>query len=75
MVQCTMSLTATLAAIAGVLVVLGLAVWGDRRPYEPGRPWRPWKLLMALSLTALLALAGHLVSLVTGTPFRGRSGF
>lgn len=69
-----MSMTTTLAAMGIALAVLALAVWGDRRPYEPGRPWRPWKLLMALGLTALLVLAGHLVTLLSGTPFRGRSG-
>lgn len=74
MVHCVMTLTVTLWSVVGVLAALVLAVWGDRRPYMPGQAWRPWKLVMALSLTALLVLVGHLVTLVTGTPFRGRSG-
>jgi hypothetical protein len=74
MLRRTMAMTGTIAALAGAFVVLALAVWGDRRPYRPGRPWRPWTVLMALALTAVLVLAGHLISLVTGTPFHGRSG-
>lgn len=74
MVRRTMSVTATLMALATAVAGLVVGVWGDRRPYQPGQAWRPWKLVMALSLTAIMVLAGHLVTLLSGTPFRGRSG-
>lgn len=74
MVRCHMSLTITVGGLTAALCLLALAVWGDRRPYQPGQPWRPWKVVMALALTAVLVLAGHLVTLLSGSPFRGRSG-
>jgi hypothetical protein len=35
----------------------------------------PWKTLMALALVAILVLLGHLITMLTGSPFRGRAGF
>ncbi len=68
-----MDLTATLVALAVAGGLCGLAILLDRRPYEPGRPWRfPAKLMLAVSLVAVLALAAHVVSLLTGRPFTGR---
>lgn len=71
-----MDLTATLVALAVAVVLCGVAIVLDRRPYVPGRIWRfPSRLVMAVSLLAILALAAHLVSLLTGRPFSGRTGF
>lgn len=71
-----MDLTATLAGLAAAVALAGLSIALDRRPYEPGRPWRfPSKLVLALALLAILALSAHLLSLVTGRPFAGRTGF
>ncbi|MGF1627660.1 MAG: hypothetical protein ACFCVH_22500 [Alphaproteobacteria bacterium] len=52
-----------------------LALWLDNRPYVPGRVWRiPWRAIGFLAVVAAFVLAAHLISLVTGTPFRGRMG-
>lgn len=71
-----MGLTATSVGLAVAVALCGLSIALDRRPYEPGKPWRfPAKLVMALSLLAILALGAHMVSLITGKPFTGRTGF
>jgi len=64
-----MGMDATLAVIALALAVFVAAVVAERRPYRPGRIWRPpWRLLMALSLTLVMAMAAHLVGLLSGQP-------
>jgi hypothetical protein len=41
----------------------------------PGRVWRvPWRAVGFVAIVAAVVLAAHLVTLVTGTPFRGRLG-
>ena len=71
-----MDLTTTAVAFGVAAALFVLSVWLDRRPYEPGKPWRfPARLVMALTLLVMLVLGAHLVSLVTGKPFKGRMGF
>ena len=57
------------AAAAGLFVVANLAA---RRPVDLNRPrlWSP-VLVMALSLLAAILMLAHMVTLATGTPFRG----
>lgn len=71
-----MDLTTTAVAFGAAAALFGLSVWLDRRPYQPGRPWRfPSRLVMALTLLVMLVLGAHFVSLWTGQPFKGRTGF
>lgn len=68
-----MGLEATLVAMCATVGILGLALWGVRRPYVPGRVWRmPWHAVMALALVLLLGLVAHVISLVTGQPLKPR---
>jgi hypothetical protein len=70
------ALSITSVGLGVALAVVALAVWGERRPYQPGRPWGiPWRAMMALALLAMLVLAAHLISLLSGHPFGGRAGF
>lgn len=71
-----MDLVTTSAALAVAVALCAVSILLDRRPYVPGRPWRfPARLVMALSLLAILVLGAHMVTLLTGRPFTGRSGF
>jgi uncharacterized iron-regulated membrane protein len=71
-----MGLIPTTVMFGVAAALFGLSIWLDRRPYEPGRPWRfPARLVMALSLLVMLAFGAHLVSLMSGKPFTGRTGF
>jgi hypothetical protein len=57
-----MGLTATSVAFGLCLLVLGIAVALDRRPYRPGR--RSYVMLMIITLAASLVLGRHLLTLV-----------
>ena len=57
------------ALAAGLFVFANLAA---RRPVDLNRPrlWSP-VLVMGLSLLAAILMLAHMVTLATGTPFRG----
>ena len=45
----------------------------DKRPYVPGRVWAvPYKMILFIGVLAVVILAAHLLSLLTGAPLRGR---
>lgn len=70
-----MSLPWTLAGLIVAAAVLALSLWRARRPGAIGRaPLIPHGLVQFVALVALVALLGHLVSVVTGQPFVGRGG-
>jgi len=70
-----MTLTTTLLLMACAAGLLGYAILRERRGYTPGRPpLVPYTLLQFLAVLALLLLAGHVISLLTGEPYRGRFG-
>jgi hypothetical protein len=61
--------------IAAAACLAVLALWLDNRPYTPGRVWRmPWRAIGFLAIVVAFVLGAHLISLITGTPFRGRMG-
>ena len=70
-----MGMELTLGLIAGVLALIGLLIWIERRPRELGQvrlvPTTP---LLFIALVVLVAVLAHLVSLVTGQPHMGRLG-
>jgi hypothetical protein len=68
-------LTTSLAALVLALAFGGLANWQLRRPAEL-RLWPvvPWLGVQFIAAAAVLVLAGHVISLLTGHPFGGRNG-
>jgi hypothetical protein len=70
-----MSLTVTIAIIVVAALVFGLATYKARQPYEPGRPPTvPYLVIQFVAVLAIILMAGHLVTLLTGKPFTGRLG-
>ena len=70
-----MLLGVTLVILVAAAVVFGLATYKARQPYEPGRPpYVPYLVLQFMAVLAIILMAGHLVSLLTGKPFTGRLG-
>jgi hypothetical protein len=57
-----MGLTETIAAFAGCVLVLAVAVVLDRRSYRPGKP--NYIPLMIICLAACLVLGRHLLALI-----------
>ena len=69
------TLVPTVIGIAVAAIIAGVALWLDNRPYRPGRIWRiPYRAIGFLAIVAACVLAGHLVTILTGEPFRGRMG-
>lgn len=62
-----------------ILLILALAVilWANimsRRPHPIGRVWTvPYNALQFLAILLAIAMAAHLVTLLTGKPFAGRA--
>ena len=70
-----MSLTVTLAILVAAALVFGWATYKARQPYEAGRPpFVPYLVVQFVAVLAVILMAGHLVSLLTGKPFTGRLG-
>lgn len=68
-----MSLELTLAILLGALGIAVLANWRERRPRELGRPpLVPSTAVQAIAIVVVILMLAHLVSLLTGTPIRGR---
>lgn len=69
-----MTLTVTLAVLAGFVLLLAISAYIDRRPPELGKiRLIPYRGLMVLSVIAIIALIAHLVTLLTGVPLQGRN--
>jgi hypothetical protein len=57
-----MGLIETSAALVGCMLLLGVGIILDRRPYHPGK--LNYIPLMIIALAAILVLARHLVTLL-----------
>lgn len=70
------SLGWTLALLAVGLTLAALARWQETRPREAGEV-RLFPVLPVMAVGVILSVlaAAHLVSLLTGSPLRGRLGF
>jgi uncharacterized membrane protein YidH (DUF202 family) len=69
-----MSLALTVAILLGALLVAGFANWRERRPRDLGRPpLLPYTTIQVLAVLVIIVMLAHLVSLLTGHPFQGRS--
>ena len=70
-----MSLGVTLVILVAAAIVFALATYKARQPYEPGRPpFVPYLVVQFVAVLAIILMAGHLVTLLTGKPFTGRLG-
>ncbi|GEQ97340.1 hypothetical protein JCM17844_09770 [Iodidimonas gelatinilytica] len=68
-----MTLFVTLSLMGVTLLVLALTTLLSRREYVPGKPpLVPYGFVQFVAILVLLMLAGHVITLVTGTPFKGR---
>jgi hypothetical protein len=71
-----MSLELTLTILGGFAVLLVYSAYMDHRPGELGKvKLIPYKGLMFMSLLFIVVLLAHVLSLVSGTPVPGRTGF
>ena len=71
-----MDMTTTLYLLALGVVMFGFANWRSRRPYQPGNlPLIPDTALQFVGVVIVIVMAAHLITLITGVPFAGRSGF
>jgi hypothetical protein len=70
------TLAVTLGLLAAALATFGGALYAARRPPPPpGEPRMvPWTGIQFVSLVVVVLMLAHLVTLTTGTPFRGRAG-
>ena len=71
-----MSLTWTLALLVAGLSLAALARWQETRPRQVGEV-RLFPVLPVMAVGVILSVlaAAHLVSLMTGSPLKGRLGF
>jgi len=68
-----MTLVPTLLMLACAAAIFLVARHFYEKPWEPGGGWRPpWLGIMFVSALVVLVAIAHLVSLITGTPLRGR---
>lgn len=70
-----MTLTWTLLLLMTSIGLVALSWWGQRRPRESfDAPLIPWTTLQVGAVIVFILAAAHLVSLLTGQPFKGRLG-
>jgi hypothetical protein len=68
-----MSLALTLVILLAALLAAGLANWRERHPRPLGRPTMvPYIAVQAIASLVVILMLAHLVSLLTGTPLKGR---
>lgn len=71
-----MDLNTAYGVLAVIAVLFLLCNWRDRQPVNPARPRiLPYKLIMMMLIVAFLAIAAHVVSLITGQPVKPRNKF
>lgn len=71
-----MPLIATLAALVACAAAFALATWRSRKPVPPGEVRHvPYGMIQFIALLGCILTLAHLVTLLTGTPFKGRLGF
>ena len=60
---------------AALLLLFAYAYWQDKREREPGEvSLIPLPLLQIFAVVVCIVMLGHLVTLVSGVPFKGRFG-
>lgn len=70
----TMSLEFTIVVFTVAAIATLISIIGARRPKELGRIWTPpYHLIQFVGILTMILMAAHIISLVTGKPFVGRS--
>jgi hypothetical protein len=60
-------LVLTWIGIAAAVLIGGVAVYMERRPYVPGKVWYvPYRAVMLVCVLAFILAAAHLITLYTG---------
>ena len=68
-----MSLTVTISILVAALVVGAFANYKSRQPVEIGKTrWIPYLGVQFVAILAVILMAAHLVTLLTGVPLVGR---
>ena len=71
-----MGLALTLTILIAAFAVFAGAIFISRKPVEPGQVRMiPYGGIQFLAIAVVLVTVAHLISLFTGTPLVGRSGF
>ncbi len=71
-----MSLITTLITLALCGAVFLFCLYKVRQPHEPGEVRLvPYQGILFVALLGVILMMAHLVTLATGTPFKGRGGF
>lgn len=71
-----MSLAWTLIVLAVAAAAFGASVWHARWVRATGRiGWIPYAMVDIVAGLIIVIMLAHLVSLLTGTPLRGRFGY
>jgi hypothetical protein len=69
-----MSLEVTIAIFILAASATLISVIGARRPRELGRIWTPpWHLIQFIGILTMMLMAAHMITLISGQPFTGRS--
>lgn len=68
-----MDLFTTLIILGAAILLFAFAYWQDKRERTPGQVTLiPYTMIQILAVVTCLVLLAHLVTLVSGAPFRGR---
>jgi hypothetical protein len=71
----TLSLTATLAIAAFVLLIFGFANWRARQPAQPLKVRMVnYHVIQMACIVVMLLMAAHLVTIFAGRPITGQTG-
>lgn len=71
-----MSMLWTLVALAAALAVLVASFWHAHWVRTTGRiGWLPYAMVDIVAGLVVVIMLAHLISLLTGTPLRGRFGY
>ena len=70
-----MNLFTTLAVLAGAALLFAFAWWQDKRERTPGQvSLIPYTMIQIFAVVTCLVMLAHLVTLISGAPFKGRFG-
>ncbi len=71
-----MNFETTLFGLAFGFVMAGYGFWQGRKPYEAMKlPLIPHGVFLFVGLIIMFLMAAHLITLMTGEPFKGRRRF
>ncbi len=69
-----MDLNTSLGVMAATVVLFVICYIQDRKPVNVAKPrMLPYRLIMMVLIVAFLAIAAHVISLLTGQPVKPRS--